>query len=373
MVKLNLNDVNYPLSLHDRRRPIDDLIEIYKASKIVDDEKDVIKLKLEKSPFEKQRNMTAPRGSATLQTQVSADMFEDFMTFAKQYNDEHNIAPTKKGEVNKSNPLKHIINEFLNSHVLERKCFEQIYIIMAFNILNIDNETLDNDNVECAVIGYIETPYNFTNLAPFQAVDDKYNKSRIIQALKHFDKDTLTMLNLKSINREVLFNIPHSIYNDFDLVCERLQMEHPQINFYDSYICMFNLNNYLDVLRDGVYVSKNSTYSHDGLVVMLDPDDIYMLDRIVARYTWSYNAGTFTFEFHVENYGDFNIETIYQAPRDVFVEYWNTSSGFLSQQAKLEMNLKHSRERVEDFSKSIEREERRQKKIVERLEALKNQ
>lgn len=342
-----------------------------------------IQIKMERSPFHKKRNMIAPRGSINVQAQISQDMFDDFMSFALRYNVEHDNPPKIKrnGEKqhNKANPLKHIINDFLNNHALERRCFDDLHVIMAFEVEAF--ETPFNTNVRHEVIGFVQEREKFTKHNPFTYRPEMRNRSHLLYMLEPFNKETFDMLNLKSLDRPVLFDVDPStqtdfidpaMYDDFEFVKSKLESMY-MLHFDNAFICMFKVNNYLDILHDGVYVSKNSTYSHDGLVVMLDPDDIYMLDRIVARYTWSYNAGTFSFEFHVENYGDFNIETIYQAPRDVFVEYWNTSSGFLSQQAKLEMNLKHSRERVEDFSKSIEREERRQKKIVERLEALKNQ
>ena len=55
-----------------------------------------IQIKMERSPFHKTRNMSAPRGSNTVMAQVSNDLYDDFMIFAKQYNEEHNIAKSTK-------------------------------------------------------------------------------------------------------------------------------------------------------------------------------------------------------------------------------------------------------------------------------------
>ena len=299
------------------------------------------------------------------------------MQYARHYNAEHPPQNNPKDRNNKANPLKHIINEFLNNHAIERKCFNDLHVIMAFEVEEF--ETPFDTNVQYEVIGFVQEQEKFTKHDPFKYTPEMHNRTQILYTLEPFNKETFDMLNLKSLNRAVLFDvdpatqtdfIDPAMYDDFEYIKQRLESMY-MLHFDNAFICMFKLNNYLDILQDGVYVSKDSTYSHDGLVVMLDPDDDYMQDRIVARYNWSYNAGTFTFDFHVENYGEFNTETIYHVPRDVFVDYWNTSSGFLSQQAKLEMNLKHSKQRVETLNESIEREQRRQKKIVERLEAIK--
>lgn len=325
-------------------------------------------IKLERSPFNKQRNMKAPRGSVNLQTQVSQDMFEDFMLYARHYNAEHHVPKTKRGETNKSTPLKHIINEFLNSHALERKCFTDLYVIMAFN--KIDFQTPFNTDVQGAIIGFVDHPQKFTNFHPFR-LSHKY-KQNIIYALEDFNKDTFDLLNLKQFDREVLFNIHPSIYEDFDATREHLQREHDHLDFDNAQICMFNVNNYLDILKDGVYMSEHSTYSHEGFVVLFDPDDVFVQDRIIARFNWSYIAGGFNFEFNVESEGLFNTQTCYHAPVEVFNEYWSTSSGFLSQRAKLEMNLKHAQQSRDDHKKAFEMRERQISKIKQSLDEIKN-
>lgn len=72
-------------------------------------------IKLNDSPFKKQRTMTAPRDSDTLQTQVSTDMFEDFMRFALQYNVEHPNPNAKDPPRNKANP-SNILSTSFSTH-----------------------------------------------------------------------------------------------------------------------------------------------------------------------------------------------------------------------------------------------------------------
>lgn len=330
-------------------------------------------IKIEKSPFENQRNMTAPQGSVNLQAQVSTDLFNDFIKFAERYNVEHDVPKRKNSDVNKSAPLKHILTEFLNSHPLERQCFKDLNVIVAFNIDKF--ETPFDTPVNAAVIGFVQHPETFTHfqLFRFNTRGNKENKSKILYVFEHFNEQTFNDLNLKAFNREVLFNIPPSIHGDFEAVRERLQELHPSIDFDNADICMFNLNNYLDTLHDGVYMSNRSTYSHEGFVVIFDPDDIYMFDRIVARFNWSYISGFIDFEFNVEPLDLFNTETIYNTPENVQNDYWSVSSGFLSPEGRLTVNLQNAKKHLENYKKRVELYEQKVADITAELDRLKKQ
>lgn len=329
-------------------------------------------IELDKSPFEKQKNMTAPRGSEHLQAQISQDMFDDFIKYAERYNKAHDIPPTKKGEVNKSAPLKHIINEFLNTHAIERRCIQHLHVIMLFN--KIEFATPFNTDVDCAVIGFVEHPDKFTMFHPFRAVPDKFNTSGCIYAVENFNKETFDLLNLKQFDSEVLFNIPPSIHADFNKVRELLQEQHKHIDVDNAQICVFNLNNYLDVLQDGVYTSRRSTYTHEGLITLRDPDDVFKLNRIVARITWSYIAGVFTFEFNVEREDYFNDTVILDLPEIVQNETGLIFSGFLSQPAKHMLNIQRAEKDIERLENEIKQNkediEERKKLIAESEKAI---
>ena len=325
-------------------------------------------INMERSPFHKTRNMTAPRNSKNLQTQVSKDIEDDFMKFARHFNGEH--APEDVDKVAK--PLRHIINEFLNGHALERQCYDELYVIMLFYN---PFENVHEDVRKCAVIGFVDHPETFTKLKPFRAVNDKQNTSKTIYQLEHFNKETFDKMNLKSLDREVLFNIDPSIYDDFEQVREHLQDQEQceGMDFDNSYICMFNLNNYLDMLKDGVYVKENSTYSHDGFVVLFNPDDIYMFDRLIGRITWSYTAGNLEFEFNIESEEFFFETLINQTPQNVFDENIMHVSGFLTPQAKLEKRLELSNNEVERLNGELEKAKQRNAEIKAELDRLKKQ
>ena len=321
-------------------------------------------IEMERSPFHKQRNMKAPRGSENIQTQVSQDMFEDFMKYARHYNAEH---PTDKGLSNKANPLKHIVKEFLNNNALERKCFENWHVIMACNDIDFD-KNLTNPDVDGAIIGFVDAPEKFTKFEPFRSVPDRFNKSKSIYALEDFNKETFDMLNLSSFDREVLFGIEPHFYNDFDDLKTALSRVYEFIDFDNARICMFNLNNYLDILKNGVYVSEGSTYAHEGLVVLLDARDYYKDNRVVFRINWSYNAGVFTCKLDVEDLGFFNTNVCRDVPVQVFRDYWDITSEFLSISAKKERQYNDSNLRLLQLQQELEKEQRNNAELKQWLE-----
>ena len=327
-------------------------------------------MKLERSPFYKQRDTTAPRGSKHLQTQVSKDVYNDFINFATAYNVQHHVPKTSKGEVNKATPLKHIINEFLNHNALTYKSFEHLHIIIAFNKL--DFQTPFDTDFQGAIIGYVEHSYKFTKHNPFRYIEERFNKSRITYALADFNEDIFDLLNLKTFDREVLFNIDPSLHDDFEAVREHLQELYEDIDFDNAQICMFNPNNYLDIISDGVCVSRQAKYEHEGFVVIADPDDVYKQDRIIARITWSYNAGVFNFKFDVVNMGFFHDEVIGNAYAQAQADYMNISSGFLDKKAGLKLSLKNAETNFEHYTERATLEKERIDTIKALLDELEN-
>lgn len=318
-------------------------------------------IEMERSPFHKQRNMKAPRGSENIQTQVSQDMFEDFMKYARHYNAEH---PTDKGLSNKANPLKHIINEFLNTHALERKCFEDLHVIMLMS------NPFDYMLRKYAVIGFVRHPEKFTKFHPFRITTQRQYDSGIVYGLEEFNKQTFDMLNLNRFDREVLFNINPSIYGDFEKVKTALQEQHTDIDFDDAFVVMFNLNNYFDILQDGVYNSIQSRDKHDGAIVLCNPD--YKLEVLCVLISWSYHNKTLDIEFHVEEEGSFRLELSDMLPPAPYHEFWSISTGFLQADiSKLEMSLREKRQSIETHKDIIETKERQIKRIERRLEKLK--
>ena len=329
-------------------------------------------IQLERSPFHKYRDTIAPRNSINLQAQVSDDIYKDFVNYATGYNAQHKIPKTAQGFVNKSTPLKHIIEEFLNNNALKQQSFNHLHVIIAFN--KIDFTNVYDMNVSGEVIGFVEHAHKFTKFKSFQSLNGYYsNKSNVLYSIEPFDKITFDNLNLNSFDREVLFNIDPSLHDDFEAVREHLQGLYEHIDFDNADICMFNLNNYFDIMNDGVFVSEQSKYKHDGFVVLLNPDDIYMQERIVARINWSYAAGELTFNFDVVELGFFNETLINRAAPQSIVDYWSISSGFLDSKADLHVRLINSNKRIEELEQQIEQEKQRNADIQNRIDEIANQ
>ena len=329
-----------------------------------------IQIEMERSPFHTKRNDKAPRGSENLQAQVSTDMFNDFMKYAEQYNKEHKVPQTKKGDVNKSAPLKHIINMFLNNNAIERKCFDDLYVIMAFNKIDFNKNSIKPE-LDGSIIGFVRHPEKFTKFEPFGVWKETKNTSKIINGLVDFDKETFDMLNLKELDDVVFFGIEPYFYKSFEDLKLALTRLYEPIDFDNAQICMFNLNNYLDVLKDGVYVSKHSTYAHEGVVVLLDIHDVYKNNCVVLRFKWSYSAGVLTFDPYVEDLGFFNETLCNDVPVVAHKDYWNISSGFLDISAKYELDFKNSNLRLimleQKFKEEFEAEKKRNAELKQWL------
>lgn len=267
-----------------------------------------------------------------------------------------------------SKPLKHIVNEFLNSHVFERKCFNDLYVIMAFN------NPFDYKLRKSAVIGFVQHPEKFTKFDPFGVSAQRQYQTGLVYAVYEFDKQTFDMLNLKSLDREVFFDISKSVNASFEetkAVLNEFNFKFNDIDFDDAFVVMFNLNNYFDILQDGVYNSETSKEKHEGFVVLVEPD--YKLERLILRITWSYYDGTLDIEFDVEDEGFFNMEVSHLLPPAVCREYWSLHSGLkIADVSKLEIDLQQSKSRVETLQSGIDLEERKQKRIEKKLDELKH-
>lgn len=308
---------------------------------------------LDDSPFDKKLNMTAPRGAENLQAQVSDELFEMFMKFATAYNDENDIKPKGKSKINRSEPLKYIVNKFFNSVALERECFEQLFVIMAFDKIDFKAK----DDINAAVIGFVNSTEQFTKRNIFQ---DYLNKGSLIYMVYPFNKRNFDMLNLKQFDTEVLFDVNPSVYGSFDDVKSQLQKKH-DIDFDNAEFCMFNINNYLDTLKNGVYVSKHSEHSHEGFVVLRHYFSKF--DKLFVRFDWGFNAGKLSFDFTARHDDFFNVKEL---PEDVRNELEIIHIGMFSSSAKPKIELKFAEQELE----LVEAEQRELEKQREHLKQV---
>ena len=152
---------------------------------------------------------------------------------------------------------------------------------------------------------------------------------------------------------------------------EILALQYKDIDFDNAFIVMFKLNNYFDIMQDGVFNSETSKDRHEGFVVLLEP--YYKLERLIIRINWSYYDKVLALDFRIEDEGFFNMTLSSQLPLEVFREYWSITSGFMdSSRAKLEMSLQEAKRSIETHRKAIEMKERQIESITRKLDELKS-
>ena len=339
-----IRELNKHLERQEHENTLNMIKQAYRDAYLNTDKDTLIKLK--ENPFYNERDMTAPRESKNLQALVSPEIKKDFMTFAKQYNREHHVKPRKNSKFNVSTPLKHIIETFLNNNAITRKNYD-LHVIIALNL-----NDHDPAGVQHSFIGYMEGTPEFAGGKLFNMPPKKWNTSQTHFKLEHFNRKTWNMLNIAGSDHELLFDINPSLYDDFETVKSELTRLH-DIDFEHAYIVMFPLNNYLDIIHDGVYVSERSIYSHDGFVTLYNPDDMLMLDGIIARFTWSYYHGGFEFDMNVEHHGDFFDKVKEYAPEFVVKEYWRGSSKAVTPRGKLEIEIKKVQARLDSYESKV--------------------
>ena len=258
---------------------------------------------MEQSPFFIERNLETTRNDETIQTRISNDTWEDLQQYLNQ----------RYGTLEKvkSKFAYDLIVNFLNSIALDKWCFKDSYVIMLFpNTTNLQ-ELRENSQI----IGFVKSDEQISDFNNFKvSTKNEYN---FISCLKRFDETTFEMLNLENLSKNALFNIDKEIQHDFIQVKQRLSELYKSIDVEDCFISIFNLNNYLDVLKEGQYVSRHSMFEHEGLIVLLLPDN--PLNRINARIVWCYTEGDLSLTFNIEDEATFMNETIYQTNNEVLI------------------------------------------------------
>lgn len=280
---------------------------------------------MENSPFKRKRNMVAPRGSINMQTQVSHEVEIELMHFIRNYNKEHDVPKTKQGKENKSQALKHILIDFLNTHCIEKVYFNNLNVLLQVS------KDLSPDKVKCDVIGFVDHEIDFKKEDMFKCKSLLVDEYNFIYGLEEFNKDNYELLKLS---------------DDYDVFDEVKTNE-------DSYFVIFNLNNYLDIVKNGVYMSKNSSYAHEGVIVLIDPDDYS--NRLYLRIIWSYNQGTFDLNIDIEEKSYFEMTLINQIDDyNIIKEYLTLDNEIEPSKEELESEIERFEKYVEDFQKAID-------------------
>ena len=222
---------------------------------------------------------------------------------------------------------------FFNNIALEKESFEDIYVILLFS------KTEEPDVIDGEIVGLIENDDLFYNENHFNYYKGDKNKFNFIYYYEKFNDRNYNdfLISLKS-KEKLFYCVDKDIQHDFYSTWTRLQEYHQDIDFNDCYFSIFNLNNYLDVLFEGQYVSKvYSSYWHEGVIVLIDP---YSEDRVCMSLNWTFHDHELKLELNVIDIGEFNERTINETNLDELIkEYWSITNMY-SREDALEMRIK---------------------------------
>ena len=248
-----------------------------------------MKIKMEQSPFYVERDETTKaKTRKSLYTNISPEINKEIQKYIKQRDDDFNT----------SKFVKMLVMDFLNNHAFEQDYFRNLNLILLIP----KNASPD----ECRVIGVIQHEDIVTNI--FHGGGLNYPLTHnFIYTLKEFNQKNYEQFihyfkGIYEFDENIFFNIDKTIQEDFAKVRECLSSFYPDINIDDSYFVMCNLNNYLDVLFNGVYRSIPSEFEHEGVIVLLHGH----YEGLFARIRWSHIHNEFSFSLYFNDLDKFD-------------------------------------------------------------------
>lgn len=313
-------------------------------------------LTMERSPFYVERDeKTSAKTRKHLPTDVSPEVYQDVEKYIKQRGDDFNT----------SKFLKELVMDFLNNHVFEQKFFRNLYAILLLP------KTSNPDEIQekAQVIGFIEGDEYITLMNVFYGGGIDYPlRHNFMYTLREFNeeyyKGFLHYFNvLYPKEHTIFFNIDKETQQDFESVKQRLSVLYPDNDLDDSYFVMFALNNYLDILKDGVYRSKHSRHEHEGVIVLLE--DFY--EGVFARLKWSYLHGEFSLSLEFEKVNDFEEKVSLDVLNPEILIDFNSMTKTVTHKGKLEFERKHTLKEIDFLKQELAKNEKRLNELDEEL------
>lgn len=264
------------------------------------------KVQMEQSPYYVERDEKTQTGKRkSVRTDVSPEVYQDIEKYIMQ-RDIHYFRQTNE-HFDRSKFVKELVMDFLNNHAIEQKFFKSLNAILLLP----KTSNPDELNEKAQVIGFVKGDdiTEITLLNIFHGVVDYPLTHNFIYTLKDFNeynyKGFLHYFNvLYKYDENIFFNIDKETQQDFDKVKSRLSELYEDIDIDDAYFVMFTLNNYLDVLKDGVYRSESSDLEHEGVIILLE--DFYQ--GVFAHIKWSYIQHELSFSLQFDDVMNFEIE-----------------------------------------------------------------
>lgn len=313
-----------------------------------------MKIRMEQSPFYVERNEEAKaKERKPLHTDVSPEVYNDVEEYIKQRGD----------DFNSSKFVKELAMDFLNTHAFEQKHFNNIGVILLMQ----KGVSPDELNEKAKVIGVLSDgfmiygdfyggglfyPLRYNFMYTLREFNEAHYKSFIHQ---------ITIINHFKDN--IFFNVDKRIQDDFESVKKRLSVLYDDIDIDDSYFVLFNVNNYLDIFKDGVYRSETSELEHEGVIVLLED----LLEGVFARIKWSYLQGEFSFSLTFEDVKDFEQKISHRLSNPDLIEDFNKMSKVVSKEGKVKYERKRLIGEIEYLKRALETKEQELKELDEEI------
>lgn len=316
-------------------------------------------LTMERSPYYIERDVeTTTHNRKSLQAQVSPEVYHDFMQYVKN------------SDLNKSQALSDVILNFLNNKVFESKLFRNLNVILLLP------KTCNPDelNEKAQVIGFIDghelLDITISNIFygggiyyplryNFMYTLREFNEENYKGFLHYFNK-------LYGYYENIFFNVDNETQKEFESVKKRLSELYQDIDIDDAYFVMFTFNNYLDILRDGVYRSKSSDLEHEGVIVLFED----ISNGVFARLKWSYIQDELSFSLQFEDVNDFESSIAFNLNNiEILQDFKETVQITSYPEGKLKFDRNHTLNEIKGIENEIEK---LSKALQEKKEKLKD-
>lgn len=265
--------------------------------------------------------------------------------------------------------LKELMLNFINNTAMDKRCFDDIYILLLLPKTQ-DPEEIEDKSEIVGAIQFQEETYQSRMLKDsFMVHNEHYKNSfNFIFNLRDFNEDNYNyFLPFDDIEERAFFCVDENIQHDFIKTKVRLSEVYFELDLDNCYFTVFSLNNYFDVMREGQYVSEYSSYYHEGALVLLDLlNDL----KLYLSMNWSFNKGEIELELEVCDEEDF-VSKIHSTNNDELIEEYRNLTEDLSPEERL-LNQKEAHLSLIEFNelqikKQIE-ENKRSEKIIEGID-----
>lgn len=312
-------------------------------------------LKMEQTPFHQIDKFKETKGKRkSVRTDIAPEDYKLIEDFINQ----------REKDFNTSTFVRELLLDFFNNHAFEQKYFNNLIAVLLMP-QSVDPDEL---NDKCQVIGLLHDQDYFFETGTFHGEVNHTHNFKFIFTLKEFNQENYRTFffhfsAFNKLDENIFFNVDKSIQHDFDKVKARLSELYQDIDLDDAYFVAFPLNNYLDVLEDGVYRSKTSEFEHEGVIALLEDFN----EGVFAHIEWNYLEDDFFLTIRFQDFSLIDHVLTFDCSNPDVIKEFHSISKTVSRQGKLEIKRKHALNQIEFLKEEIEKNERQIKEIDEEL------